>query len=189
MPDIPRADRRAIRSRLHSIIRGESRPLQIQTTYTGPLAPFDEPVLFTARNADPIKVWGTNALQIIADVDAEVFRALPVPSAGLASDVTDTTANATDVYNPTVELLREGTPNFFLLAEQQLEFGTSTIQPGQDLVHALLRSSHRTTASSTWMPPTSRRTPAPSREAPRDAGHRAPPRPRPATYPGSSSQV
>ena len=47
-------------------------------------------------------------------------------------NVTDSDpANATDVYNPTVELLTEGTQNFVYSPKQQLEFGTAKIQPGE----------------------------------------------------------
>ena len=134
--------RTARRSRTHWIIRGDKAGLYtIQTIYTGTLAPFDEPVMFTAQNANPIKVWGTNALQIIADVDDQAFRTYPYRVRIGLKNVTDSDpANATDVYNPSVELLTEGTQNFVYSPKQQLEFGTREDPAWRDVVHAVLRA-------------------------------------------------
>jgi Ca2+-binding RTX toxin-like protein len=138
MPDIPGAaspDGSHATEIAQWIIRGDkaSQPgeYKLQTVYTGKLAPFDQDVAFTAQNADPIKVWGTNALQVIADVDDSAYRTYPYRVRIGLKNVTDSDpANATDVYNPSVELLKEGSLNYIYSPAQQLEFSTDVIHPG-----------------------------------------------------------
>ena len=83
------------------------------------------------------------------------FRSSPTPTTrrsatypyrvriGLKNVTDSDPANATDVYNPSVELLTEGTLNYIYSPTQQLEFGTDVIQPGETWFTPVLRAVSR----------------------------------------------
>ncbi len=114
------------------IVRGDmAGDYDLRTTYTGKLQPFNRDVVFTSQTTRPLKVWGTNALSLIIDVDDQAHRAFPYRLRIGLKNVTDADpANATDLYNPSVELLTEGRLNYIYSPRQQLEFGTAVIHPG-----------------------------------------------------------
>ena len=114
------------------IVRGDKAgDYDLRTTYTGKLQPFDRDVVFTSQTTRPLKVWGTNALSLIIDVDDQVHRAFPYHVRIGLKNVTDADpSNATDLYNPSVELLKQGRLNYIYSPRQQLEFGTDVIHPG-----------------------------------------------------------
>ena len=104
----------------------------VRTSYTGTLEPFGRNLLFTASNATPLKVWGTNAVRLVVDVDDEAFRAHPYLVRVGLENITDTDpGNETNVYNPAVELSTEGRLNYIYQPKQQLEFTGDVIRPGE----------------------------------------------------------
>jgi hypothetical protein len=114
------------------VIRGDvAGEYELSTTYSGVLDPFGRSVQFTAQTPQPIKVWGGNALEMIVDADDQAFRTYPYRvRVGLHNVTAADPTQATDVYNPAVELLNQGRLNFIWQPRQQMLFATAVIHPG-----------------------------------------------------------
>ncbi len=114
------------------VIRGDvAGEYNLAASYAGVLLPFERSVQFVAQTLNPIKVWGGDAVEMIIDTDAMAFRMYPYRlRIGLHNVTATDPAQATDVYNPAVQLLNTGRQNFIWQPRQQMLFGTEFIHPG-----------------------------------------------------------
>lgn len=107
------------------IIRGDDEGLyKLAADYAGTLAPFGRGVSLHAEMDDPLHVWGGSALKLIVDLDRTVRDRYPMTVRVGLKNVSDA-----PVYNPSVELLKDGRHGYIEQPRQQREFATQEIAP------------------------------------------------------------
>ena len=89
------------------------------------------------QHADPLRVWGTNAPQMIFDVDSQAYQSHPYRVGIGLENVTEPIRSATTVYNAAIELLTRD-------AELRYSPGSSSFGTAGDpawwTVHAVLHA-------------------------------------------------
>lgn len=122
MPAIPGGQE----SRTTWIVRGDKEgDYDLSATYAGVVQPFGRGVSFTGTTSTPLKVWGGNALKFIVDVDKQAGDRYPYLVKVGVQNVSDA-----PVYNPSVELLKEGRRGYIEQPLQQREYATPEISAG-----------------------------------------------------------
>lgn len=122
MPDIPGGGS----AQTHWILRGDTEgEYDLAAHYGATLEPFGRSIKLDARTNEPIKVWGGSALQLEVDVDDEVRDRYPYTVFVKLKNVADV-----PVYNPAVELLKEGRVGYIEQPRQQRSFGVRELLPG-----------------------------------------------------------
>jgi PKD repeat protein len=123
VPDIPGGGS----AHVHWILRGDKEgEYDVAAHYGGTLEPFGRSIALDARTTQPIKVWGGSALNLEVDVDDEVRDRYPYTVFIKLKNVADV-----PVYNPAVELLREGKVGYIEQPRQQRSFAIRELRPGQ----------------------------------------------------------
>jgi Ca2+-binding RTX toxin-like protein/chitodextrinase len=123
LPDIPGGGSAAA----HWVLRGDKEGMyDMAATYAGTLQPFGRTVRLEGRTSTPIHVWGGSALNITVDVDKQVRDGYPFLARVGLKNVADVS-----VYNPAVELLKQGGEGYIEQPRQQRSFGTREIKPGE----------------------------------------------------------
>lgn len=109
------------------IIRGDQEgSYDFSARYDATLRPFDEAFSVVAELAEPLKVWGGSALEMILDVDDSASARFPYRVRVGLENVADV-----PVYNPGVELLEDGRENYIYQPRQQLRHATDQVAPGE----------------------------------------------------------
>ena len=122
MEDIPGGASRSARW----IVRGDAEgDWNLSATYAGVLQPSGIPVQLSASVAKPLHVWGGSALKMIVDTDSTAVAGSPYRVRVGLRNVSDV-----PVFNPSVELLKNGKLNYIYQPRERLEQGTGVIQPG-----------------------------------------------------------
>lgn len=122
LPDIPGGQEQ----RATWIVRGDTEGFyNLDATYGATLAPFNRSVTLRGAMEDPLHVWGGSALQLVVDVDKQVADTYPMSLRVGLKNVADV-----PVYNPSVELLKEGRHGYIEQPRQQREFSATEIAPG-----------------------------------------------------------
>jgi len=123
VPDIPGGGAAAV----HWVLRGDVEgSYDLAAHYGATLEPFGRSISLEGRTVDPIKVWGGSALQLVVDVDDKVRNAYPYTVFVKLKNVADV-----PVYNPSIELLKEGSVGYIEQPQQQRAFGVRELAPGQ----------------------------------------------------------
>ena len=108
------------------IVRGDTAgSYDLSADYSGVLNPISVPVSLQAKTAEPLKVWGVSALQLIVDAEDTAVRQSPYRVRVGIKNVADV-----PVYNPGVELLKEGKQNYIYQPLEKLAQDTAAIEPG-----------------------------------------------------------
>ena len=112
------------------IVRGDLQgEYNLEADYTAVLDPVGRSVLLVGKTANPLKVWGRGALQMIVDADDVAVANEPYRVRIGLQNVTSG-PEATPVYNPAVQLYPVSGSNFIYQPREQLTQGTSVIAPG-----------------------------------------------------------
>lgn len=123
MPDIPGGGQATARW----VLRGdEEGQYNFGADYGAVLDPIGRSFTLRAELDDPLRVWGGSALQLIVDVDERGQDRYPFTTRVGLKNVADV-----PVYNPAVELLKEGRRGYIEQPRQQRVFSTQEISPGE----------------------------------------------------------
>jgi hypothetical protein len=123
VPDIPGGGSATV----NWVLRGdEEGEYGITAHYGSILEPFGRSVTLEAKTAEPIKVWAGSALRLEADVDETARPLYPYTVYIKLTDVADV-----PVYNPAVELLKEGSVGYIEQPAQRRSFAVRELLPGQ----------------------------------------------------------
>ena len=109
------------------IVRGDTEGYYTLTAnFTGTLEPLGVSVSLPASTAtNALHVWGGSALEMIVDADDVASDTYPyLVRVGLKNHAD------TPVFNPSIELLKQGKLNYLYQPQERLEQGTDSIQPG-----------------------------------------------------------
>ena len=108
------------------IVRGDVEgEYLLNATYGATLEPFGRSVSIRGEMENPFKVWAGSALKLTVEVDDTVGNGHPFHVQVALKNVADV-----PVYNPAVELLKEGRRGYIEQPRQQREFATAEILPG-----------------------------------------------------------
>jgi PKD repeat protein/pimeloyl-ACP methyl ester carboxylesterase len=123
LPDIPGEGS----ATAHWILRGDSEgEYNLAATYAASLEPFGRTINLSAATTTPVHVWGASALHLTVDVDKQVKNNYPFHVKVGLTDVADV-----PVYDPEIELLKKGSHGYIEQPQQQQNYGTREIAPGQ----------------------------------------------------------
>jgi lysophospholipase L1-like esterase len=122
VPDIPGGGSAKMNWVLRGDVEGE---YNLAAHYGGSLEPFGRSVSLEGRTTEPIKVWGGSALKLEVDVDEAVLDGYPYTVFVKLKNVADVS-----VYNPTVELLKEGRAGYIEQPQQQRSYSVRELAPG-----------------------------------------------------------
>ena len=122
LPDVPGGGS----AKAHWVLRGDKEgEYDVAAHYGATLEPFGRSVKLDARTAEPIKVWGGSALKLEVDVDDEALDGYPYKVFVKLKNVADV-----PVYNPSVELLKEGRHGYIEQPRQRREYAIRELAPG-----------------------------------------------------------
>jgi PKD repeat protein/flagellar hook assembly protein FlgD len=111
------------------ILRGDTEGFyDLTASYAGSLDPFGDTVTVRAATDKPLHVWGGSALQLTVDADDTASERYPYRVTVGLKNVADV-----PVYNPTIELLKEGKKNYIYQPREQLVLATADLAPGETL--------------------------------------------------------
>jgi len=111
----------------HWIVRGdEEGEYRLSANWGATLEPFGRSVRGEATMTDPLKVWAGSALKLTVETDEVAQRGYPFTVRVGLKNVADV-----PVYNPAVELLREGRKGYIEQPRQQRTFSTRVVEPGE----------------------------------------------------------
>jgi PKD domain/Bacterial Ig domain/Carboxypeptidase regulatory-like domain len=123
LPDIPSGHSATARW----TIRGDEEGSYTPTAYySGMVEPTGHPVCIQATLPEPLKVWGGSALKMLIQPEDQVERYRPYRVKIGLKNVSDV-----PVYNPAVELFREGKLNYIYQPRERLQQGAPVVEPGQ----------------------------------------------------------
>ena len=110
------------------VLRGDAEGFYaVSATYNGTLDPIGVPISFQiSTQPAAIHVWGGSALQMTVDADDQANYGDPYLVRVGLTNVADI-----PVYNAGVELLTQGRSGYIYQPDQQLEYSTAEIDPGQ----------------------------------------------------------
>ena len=111
------------------IVRGDTEgDYLLAAAYSGVLDPVGKPLHLRSQvdPANPLKVWGGSALEMIVQADDVLTRLSPYRVRVGLHNVADV-----PVYNPTVELLEDGRVGYIYQPLETLEQGTDVVDPGE----------------------------------------------------------
>jgi len=122
VPDVPGGGSATV----HWVLRGDKEgEYDIAAHYGATLEPFGRSIKLDGRTAQPIKVWGGSALKLEVDVDDAALNGYPYKVFVKLKNVADV-----PVYNPSVELLKEGRVGYIEQPRQRREYGVRELLPG-----------------------------------------------------------
>jgi hypothetical protein len=109
------------------VLRGDAEGFYgVSATYNGTLDPIGVPIAFQiATQSAAIHVWGGSAIQMTVDADDHANAGDPYLVRVGLTNVADV-----PVYNAGVELLTQGRSGYIYQPDQQLEYSTAVIEPG-----------------------------------------------------------
>jgi Ca2+-binding RTX toxin-like protein/PKD repeat protein/flagellar hook assembly protein FlgD len=111
------------------VLRGDTEGFyDLSATYAGTLEPFGDTVTMRAVTDKQLHVWGGSALELVVDADDVAHETYPYHVTVGLKNVGDV-----PVYNPTIELLKEGKKNYIYQPREQLVVTTAELAPGQTL--------------------------------------------------------
>jgi flagellar hook assembly protein FlgD/PKD repeat protein/lysophospholipase L1-like esterase len=111
---------------VHWLVRGdEEGSYSPSASYSGLLQPIAVPVSLRAQLAEPFKVWGGSALKMIVDADGAAVAHEPYRLRVGLRNVADV-----PVYNPSIELFKQGKLNYIYQPRERLEQGAKEVAPG-----------------------------------------------------------
>jgi len=123
LPEVPAGESRSA----NWIIRGDQEgSYNLSTTYTGTVEPFGKSMSLVSRLQEPLKVWAGSALKLIIQPENRVDELRPYRVRIGLRNVADV-----PVYNPAVELLREGRLNYIEQPRERMLQGAAVVEPGQ----------------------------------------------------------
>jgi Ca2+-binding RTX toxin-like protein/PKD repeat protein/flagellar hook assembly protein FlgD len=111
------------------VLRGDTEGrYDLSASYAGTLEPFGDTVTMQAATDRQLHVWGGSALELVVDTDDTATTGHPYHVSVGLKNVADV-----PVYNPTIELLKEGKKNYIYQPREQLVVTTAELAPGQTL--------------------------------------------------------
>ena len=111
------------------ILRGDTEGFyDLTASYAGSLEPFGDTVTVHAATDKQLHVWGGSALQLTVDADDSASARYPYHVIVGLKNVADV-----PVYNPTIELLKEGKQNYIYQPREQLQLSAAELAPGDTL--------------------------------------------------------
>jgi flagellar hook assembly protein FlgD len=113
------------------LVRGDTEGFYtFNASYAGSLEPFGDTVSILAVNEKPLHVWGGSALELTVNVDREATARYPFHAVVGLKNVADV-----PVYNPTLQLLKEGKENYIYQPRETLAQSAAALAPGETLEH------------------------------------------------------
>ncbi len=113
------------------ILRGDEAGLYPLTAeYSAFLDPVGASILLSASTAEPLQVWGADALEMTVTADDVAEAHDPYRVSITLTNVTDGSDDPAPVYNPVIELKAAGGANWIAQPNERFLQGTAEIVPG-----------------------------------------------------------
>jgi PKD repeat protein len=109
------------------VIRGDREGLyDLSASYAGVLDPVGQTVTLSAATDRQLRVWGGSSVQLVVDTDDAAYAGAPYRIRVGLRNVADV-----PVYNPAMELLKEGKLNYIYQPRERFLQSVAVLQPGE----------------------------------------------------------